>query len=285
MPQCLMLRSSQISVSRLNSDRHSRYRNLLLILLVMLATSCSVPSSTGSNAPFLDIEVAASRLDGIVRRAINGDARSFDELTRSMADLDRVVAAADSVQGLSRWAPESAWNDLRNNLQVVVDARDATLNGFEAASKAVNYFRSAQQKLLEASRQATESGKAASRVYIMMDGVVILERLSANTSAFMTKGKDLQRTGDWMARDLANLNLSLTALQNGNEALAVKAESDEALRAKLKAVAEEVEYGNGHVASLLDATGVMEEVVAATSKISGQASLVADAARSARVSD
>ena len=285
MPQCLMLRSSWISVSGLNSDRHSRYRNLLLILLVMLASSCSVPTSAGLNAPFVDIEVAASRVGDLVQQAVDGNARSFDEVTRTMVDLERAVAAAESVQGRPRWASPSAWSDLRNNLQVVVGARDVILNGFESASKAVKYFRSAQQKLLEASREATESGEPSSRVYIMTDGVVILERLSANAAGFMTKGKDVQETGDWMARDLANLNLSLTALENGNEALAVKAESDEALREQLKAVAEEVEYGNGHVARLLDATGVMEEVVAATSKISGQALLVADAARSARVSD
>ena len=283
MLQKMMSGSLRENTANFMSVSRFHRRNLWAILVVVGLSSCGVYEPCGKAVPFLDIEVATSRVGDLVHRATEGDARSFDDLKRTIADLDRGIAEVDSSQEKSHWTNPAALGELRKNLQIVVDARDVFLKGFESASKAVTYFQSAETKLLEASRHATESGKAASRVYVMMDSVVTLERLSANTSAFMTKGKGVEETGDWLARDLAILNLRLSALQNGNDDLAVKAEPDDALRAQLKAIAEEIEFGNAQVAMLLDATGAIEEVVAAASKIPGQATLISDAARSARL--
>lgn len=261
-----------------------QYRRAALVPLVVLVAGCSFPQAPNQWNDFANIEVEASRLAYLVNRAAEGDAHSFDELSRSSAALDRAVASVERVRQTNGepWLPKNAWTDLHKSIQIVLDARDQILGGFESSAKAAAYYESAEQVLSDLAKQTSESESSAARVYIMMNGVVMLERMSINSSRFMKTGKDVQRSGDRLARDAANLGLTLGALRDGSDELGIKAESDVARRTALESAMHECESASVHIGTMLNATGMLEQVFQVSSRIQGQAGIVADSARAAR---
>jgi hypothetical protein len=287
MTQALWSKSPLLRIADWSRRGLVRFRMVALIPILVLVAGCSPSQGADQWNNLANIEVDASRIPYLVKMASEGDARSFDELGRASAALDRAVASVESVHlaNGTPWLPKSAWTQLRNSIQSIQSSRDQLLGGFESSTKVAGYFQSVEQTLMKLVQQLPESEKSATRVYILMNSVVALERLTFNSQRFMKMGKDVEATGDRLARDAAYVDVTLRALRSGNDELGVRAESDAASRAALDGARQEFENAYVHIGTMLDAMGVLQEVMHASSQIEGQAGIVADSARAARIAE
>ena len=116
--------------------------------------------------------------------------------------------------------------------------------------------------------KVAKSGNDALRVFHLMNGALVLERISERISIFTSNYDDTETAADSLSRNMKFMETTIKAMRDGNPALEISAESNAAMRTLPNEVKMQMELAFTTIRSLVES----KEILLALSETSAQLS-------------
>jgi len=244
-----------VSDERASLQRHVKLSADQLLLSQKMATY-SLSASSGDEESFDQLQFSRVRFDNILNSY-----RSGDVLTVALSD--DLMGSLDDV--------ESGWRNYRNNIEVILDGRQAVTEVKELYQVIDSFI----PQMLTYSDEVVSTLIASPRqIYLATRQMMLSQRIKNNLNQLLAGGENAAVAADRFGRDAALFGRVLEGLLTGSKGLQIDKVSDKDAISKLREVTMMITAVSDNIAGILELSPELFEVKDATRLVASESERV-----------
>jgi len=247
-----------VSDERASLQRHVKLSADQLLLSQKMATY-SLSASSGDEESFDQLQFSRVRFDNILNSY-----RSGDVLTVALSD--DLMGSLDDV--------ESGWRNYRNNIEVILDGRQAVTEVKELYQVIDSFIPQMLTYSDEVVSTLIKQDASPRQIYLATRQMMLSQRIKNNLNQLLAGGENAAVAADRFGRDAALFGRVLEGLLTGSKGLQIDKVSDKDAISKLREVTMMITAVSDNIAGILELSPELFEVKDATRLVASESERV-----------